>query len=229
MASSSPSSILNVAPSTSVTETFFFLAQTNLDCFDSNCNYGYVKDDITPDSEIELITENGEQVGSIFFADMQGSFDINFVTNVDSNLIGNTIIDITIYDRKGNSISKLPDDLKICLKEKKRKDDDDMCLSFFNTKTGEWECEDECLSRENNQYCGITDHLTSFALLLNGKTSNSNCSNEDNYLIPWMSLAFVGLAVILFMVVVIIIELKIRWQRRKLDQFFDTPRIVEES
>ena len=200
----------------------------NLNCFGNNCNFNNIKDDITPNSELELITENGEQVGNIFFSDIEGSFDINFTTNTDSSLIGNIIVDITIYDLEGNSISQLPDDLKICLKEEKR-NDDNICLSFFNTKTEEWECEDECLSREGNQYCGTTNHLTSFALLLNGKTSNSNCSSEDDYVILWLSLAFVGLAIILFIIVALVVEFKIRWKRRKLNIFLRELRTVEDK
>ena len=94
-------------------------------------------------------------------------------------------------------------------------------MSFFNTKTEEWECEDKCLSRENNQYCGTTDHLTSFALLLTGKTSNSNCStSEDDYVILWISLPFVGFAIIAFMIVAMVAEFKIRWKRKKWINFY---------
>ena len=222
-----PSSILNSVTSTTTSSVSAIgtVGTNNLNCFENNCN---IKDDITPNSELELITENGEQVGNIFFLDIEGSFDINFATNTNSSLIGNIIVDINIYDLEGNSISKLPDLLKICLKEEKR-NDDNICLSFFNTKTEEWECEDECLSREDNQYCGTTDHLTSFALLLTGKTSNSNCSSEDDYVIVWISLAFVGFAIIVFMIVAMVAEFRIRWKRRKLDIFLRNLRTGEEK
>jgi len=32
----------------------------------------------------------------------------------------------------------------------------DACLGFFNVQTQEWECEDECLTKEGNTFCGDT-------------------------------------------------------------------------
>jgi len=39
------------------------------------------------------------------------------------------------------------------------------------------------------------DHLTSFALLLNGNGNDPCDDNQEDYIITWISLAFVGLAI----------------------------------
>ena len=33
---------------------------------------------------------------------------------------------------------------------------DESCLGFFNEQTQQWECEDNCLQNEGNEYCGET-------------------------------------------------------------------------
>ena len=188
----------------------------DLQCF-SICEYGRTSGNISRDTEISLITENNEQIGNVLFPDIQGSFDITFVTNIDSNLIGNTILDITIFDLEGNSISRLPDSLKICIKQEKR-NYDNICLSFFNTETEKWECEDKCLSREGNQYCGTTDHLTSFALLLQGDDNNNggNCnSSENNYIFAWIYMALIIFAILLVCFCAVLNEIRFVFIRRR--------------
>ena len=32
----------------------------------------------------------------------------------------------------------------------------DSCLGFFNEQTQQWECEDNCLQNEGDEYCGET-------------------------------------------------------------------------
>ena len=68
--------------------------------------------------------------------------------------------------------------------------------------------------------CGETYHLTSFSLLLTGKNNNTKCNSENDYILAWLSLGLVGLAVIICLIAVLLIEIKIRVRRLTLDKFF---------
>ena len=81
------------------------------------------------------------------------------------------------------------------------------CLSFFNEETQEWECEDKCLERnDDDQFCGSTSHFTAFAVLFYGIDGpGANCgSAPNNYIfgVYWKDLiliaCFIGLAVCCF-------------------------------
>lgn len=134
------------------------------------------------------------------------------MSNIDSLILGSTIVDITIFDFDGNSITKLPDTLTICLKEEKT--NDEICLGYFNIERGEWECEDKCLSRKNGQYCGTTDHLTSFALLLQGK-KGGECDNSDDFVFAWISMGLIILAILIICVFVMLNEVRYILLERK--------------
>ena len=187
-----PSIVTNQIKSISSSPSTFYLnfptispkSPYDINCIENNCENGKIQHEISPNSAVSLLTDSGRSVGNIFFSEnIEGFLDVNFVTNIESNTIGNTIVDITILDFDGNSISELNGPIKICLAQEKT--NENICLSFYNTKTEEWECQDKCLSRENNQYCGTTDHLTSFALLLQGGGNNGGkCdSSEDPCLV----------------------------------------------
>ena len=196
-----------------------------------NCQFGEVQTvlqpadqtntDTQPEREVSLVSNVGAPVGTLLFSNNEGNtnsllLDVAFVTNIPINLGGNdqlgrTIIDISIQDSYGNEITELAEPLTICLTEDKT--DDDVCLSFFNVNSGEWECEDKCLTRELGQYCGSTDHLTSFALLLSGGGGGSGdpCdSNSDDYLYAWLSLGFVAGAICCMCFAILLIEFKYR-------------------
>ena len=183
----------------------------------NNCEYGNIQGDISPNSVVPLTTDNDELIGNIYFSNIEGFLDASFVTNLNSMSIGNSIVDINIFDLSGNLISKLPDTLKICLAEEKT--NEDVCLSFFNTRTEKWECQDKCLTREDDQYCGTTDHLTSFALLLDGGgNGGGGCgSSDEDYVFAWISLALIIIAIIIVIVSVVINEIRFRfiYQRKK--------------
>ena len=46
---------------------------------------------------------------------------------------------------------------------------DNACLGFYNTVSHSWECEDNCLDKEGNQYCGKTGknsfHIINFKII----------------------------------------------------------------
>ena len=189
----------------------------DINCIENNCENGKIQHEISPNSAVSLLTDSGRSVGNIFFSEnIEGFLDVNFVTNIESNTIGNTIVDITILDFGGNSISELSGPIKICLAQEKT--NEDICLSFYNTKTEEWECQDKCLSRENNQYCGTTDHLTSFALLLQGGGNNGGkCDSSEDYVFAWLSMALLILAILIIIICVLLNEVRFRliYQRKK--------------
>lgn len=49
------------------------------------------------------------------------------------------------------------------------------CLASFDEGTSKWKCEDKCLDEKGGQLCGTTSHFTSFAVLLSGGSSNTEC------------------------------------------------------
>ena len=54
------------------------------------------------------------------------------------------------------------------------------------------------------------DHLTSFALLLNGANNSNDCSDDEDYALAWVSLALIIAAIICVCFGVLLIEVKTR-------------------
>jgi len=71
------------------------------------------------------------------------------------------------------------------------------------------------LKKAGNQYCGETDHLTSFALLLNGiDGKKSACdSNSIDYTLAWISMALLIAAILAIVIAIIAIESGYRIRR----------------
>ena len=79
---------------------------------------------------------------------------------------------------------KFKKDVEICLSLGGKADPGDLCLGYFDDKSGGWKCEDVCLEKSGDQLCGSTDHFTNFALLLSGgagKNKDSCDDDEDTY------------------------------------------------
>ena len=55
------------------------------------------------------------------------------------------------------------------------------------------------------------DHLTSFALLLDGNGGSNSCSSSD-FVLAWISLAFVLLALLLVIIGIIAAEIAVRYK-----------------
>merc|ERR1739848_505405 len=104
--------------------------------------------------------------------------------------------------------------------------DNDACLGFFNVKTQEWECEDECLTKEGNTFCGDTDHLTSFALLLGGANGSDGCGSNDDFVIAYISIGFIVFAIFIVIISVGINELAYRIKDQKKQSLM---RIIQSS
>lgn len=88
---------------------------------------------------------------------------------------------------------------------------DNRCLGFIND-AGDWECEDYCLTGSGGAVCGDSDHLTSFAILLDtegGSDSRCGSSSLDLRLV-WASSALVISAVVVVLLVVAAYEVHLR-------------------
>eukprot|EP00012_Vannella_robusta_P010712 CAMPEP_0206203140 /NCGR_PEP_ID=MMETSP0166-20121206/12633_1 /ASSEMBLY_ACC=CAM_ASM_000260 /TAXON_ID=95228 /ORGANISM="Vannella robusta, Strain DIVA3 518/3/11/1/6" /LENGTH=185 /DNA_ID=CAMNT_0053622283 /DNA_START=41 /DNA_END=598 /DNA_ORIENTATION=- len=156
-----------------------------------------------------------------------GTLDVSFLENLSGNngdVLRSSIIDIRLFDEFGNSITSLEEPLRICLEENgSQKDTGDLCLGFFDVEKNEWICEDECLEQEGSFYCGDTDHLTSFALLLDGGSGGGDpCSSSDeDYVLAWISLALVAASITFITIIIIIFEIRHRRQVKKMNAILE--------
>jgi hypothetical protein len=61
------------------------------------------------------------------------------------------VIDITLRDAEGNTISMLDQSVLLCFNNTADRDvTSKACLSFFNLDTNSWECVDECLTQTDS-------------------------------------------------------------------------------
>jgi hypothetical protein len=185
---------------------------------------------------LELTSPAGELVAFLSIPSdlsdqLNTTLTITFVSNVPDSFsnqeIGGTILDITLADVDGNSVTELDAPLVICFARPNKTSpfkNRDVCLSYYDTRKAKWVCEDECLSYtgKDDQLCGETDHLTNFALLLTGAAGgNGNgdpCSSfsQDNTL-AWVSLGLVAGAILIVALSVIVVEVRTRWNNHRLD------------
>lgn len=71
--------------------------------------------------------------------------------------------------------------------------------------------------------CGETDHLTSFALLLKGDGSGfGDCDDNEDYLIAWLSLAFVAFALVIFFIFVIVFESRMAYRNYRRERLLSS-------
>lgn len=86
------------------------------------------------------------------------------------------------------------------------------CLGYFNENTQEWECEDNCLEKnDKGQFCGNTSHFTAFSILFYGLDGpGAACASSPNpYIFEeyWQDLiliaCFIGASIFCFCIVVI--------------------------
>lgn len=124
--------------------------------------------------------------------------------------VSSFVLDVTVLNESGEEVTKFEEPLQLCFASSFSVDE--VCLGFYNSK-GEWECEDYCLTNEGSGVCGMTDHLTNFALLLDSSAgSDEKCGSEStDYLIIYLSIAFVGLAVCIVVAAIVVYEARHRW------------------
>jgi len=138
-----------------------------------------------PQSTRGVVSGSGVIVNTGSNSNSPGNIDIQEGTSeailaAGSNL-GSIVVSIRLFDENGNSIQ--PDsDLEICLESEEKSDD--LCLGSYSEETGKWECDDPCLEENSDGfYCGDVDHLTNFALLLQGGGSGGCGSSANDYIL----------------------------------------------
>ena len=198
------------------------LSQLDSEC--SECEFIHVTfspANRTKPVKLELLYPDGEEVAVLFIpSDLSNqqstTLAITYVRNVPNSFsdqeLGGTILDITLEDLGGSAVTELDAPLVICFERPKNDSfqNRDVCLSYFDLKKEKWVCEDECLllTDKEDQLCGTTDHLTNFALLLNGKgKSNADlCHSNQDLTLAWISMGMVAGAMLIISLCVIALE-----------------------
>ena len=177
----------------------------------------YIPSNLSNQVNITLITS--------YFDSIEG-------TSFNEQSLASTVLNITLFDGQGNSITKLDSPLTICLALPNKERGQRVCLSYYDERKDKWRCEDKCLTtiaskgtkssnsnnKEESLLCGQTDHLTNFALLLIGSERDDPCQHSRDDTISWISLGMVGGAVLLVAFSGLVVEFQIRRRRIKLDR-----------
>ena len=165
----------------------------------------------TGNQPVDIVDNNGNTVAIVNFEfNTDGGslvYTISSLTN--ENAISNTV-DLFFIDRFGNFISNFDGSVEICLNT--TDNSDKACLSYYDVKSNEWKCEDKCLNSKKGQYCGKTDHFTSFAILLDSTGGGDSCSGEVDHTFAWLSLGFILAALVLFLVLAVIKDISVRYR-----------------
>jgi len=181
---------------------------------------------------VPIVLPSGETIGTIrippgVIRAPPISIDLSYVLGVLPSTFGtgSILIDLTLMDSYGFPLTRLMDDIEICVKQP-NVDRDEACLGYFDLDRQQWICEDPCLKRSGDAVCGSTGHLTSFAILLGGGPGNNDhdpCSdNSFNEIIPWLSLGFICLAVILVITAAVGLEVMMCIRRRRRKSFTES-------
>lgn len=177
---------------------------------------------------IPIVKDDGTSVGSVSVpnnptGDGQSyNVAVSWITNrVVQHSTGvqpaSTLVEVNLYDSKGRPVNKFSKALEICIQEESSQVNKDACLGYWDTEKSEWICQDACLESQNDGelWCGTTDHLTSFAILLGGNRGSDPCGGKDvtDYVIAWVSLGLISTAVVVFVLSVLLIEVRYRCHR----------------
>ena len=131
---------------------------------------------------------------------------------------GSVVVDINMVDGNGVPITQLEAPLIICFVPPNNTKSN-YCLGYYSVRDAKWVCEDECLlSNKNGLWCGQTDHLTNFALLLSSvnkgqKESNPCQSVSQSDTLAWISLGLVIGAILWVALGILAIEVYYRTAR----------------
>ena len=170
---------------------------------------------------------------------------------IGAQVVSATALDVTLRDINGNEIPlqgtvelcfsvETEDSTDVCFKNNNNNNNNensrwlsklisfftmfqDACLGFVNEETNEWECADECVEEnDEGQFCGETDHFTSFAILLSGGGSNG-CDSEDGVdkVITYLSVGFVAVAAIFLFIFLLIAEIVFRIRKDRNEKFLE--------
>jgi len=117
------------------------------------------------------------------------------------------IVEVELFTTEGNAITSLSQEIQICIKSNATTQGNDrLCLGYLND-SGEWVCQDYCLTSNSNFLCGFTDHLTNFAILLDSNGGGSDDCDSESYAGVGIATAVsVGIALICMVGIVIVLE-----------------------
>ena len=160
---------------------------------------------------LDISDSSGNLVGSVTNVETPRSTLIIENINPTANLpvqVFSPIVNVTIFDEFGNSITKFDEPITICLETDIRGGDG--CLSYYDESEARWICQDPCLEDgPNGQKCGKTNHLTSFAVLLTGSGMKKECDSEDSMpVLFWISLGLSCGAILIVILFIAIAEVK---------------------
>lgn len=172
------------------------------------------------DRSVTIRDREGAEVGSVTVPEGTAGVLI-LASDARVVIIGDIVsqvVDITIVSTEGETITVFDDPIEICFETEE--EEGDVCLGFFNDE-GRWECEDYCLKSSDGRLCGESDHLTNFALLLSTADSGEKCgSSSKEYVIAYLSMAFVVAAIVAVAVVVLSLEIRFRVKSQILEKSF---------
>lgn len=159
--------------------------------------------------------------GSLSDGARQSTIDVQFARERDpldggESVVQSAVVDITLIV-DGQVVTQLSEPLEICLTFPDPlvvPPEQDLCLGYFDVSQQEWVCEDLRLTPNDaqGQLCGLTGHLTSFALLLGGDTGSSG-EYFPQSTIAWLSLGFIAGALVVIVLATGLIE--VRFRRKK--------------
>ena len=99
----------------------------------------------------------------------------------------------------------------------KQEDHESVCLSFLNGK--KFECVDDHLNRTTSKkgvlVCGVTSHLSTFALLL-ATTTDTSCADDTFF---WIAIGLLCGACLVCLVAIVINEVVIHRRKKRLEAF----------
>jgi hypothetical protein len=104
-------------------------------------------------------------------------------------------------------------------------------LSYYDTITGSWLCQGDTYLSGTGEVCGMTDHVTNFAVLLTGNTGKNNKNdNGIDSVTGWLSLSF-GIAAIVIVIISVALNEMYRFHKsRKADaEFRKITSLISES
>lgn len=143
------------------------------------------------------------------------------ISSADNSFVFSTIVNVDLQDR--NLV--LDDTVEICfIPNSSEYDKDSLCLGYLDESVSppEWICADKCLDSSDDYLCGKTDHFTNFALLLTGLTSNNKAgdceSPKEDYVLAWISLAFICAAIVIVALSVVVVEYRYSYKKSKVNK-----------
>ena len=172
---------------------------------------GVIVSDVNGGLNIPVTNQNGDVVGSVSFPpSVSGTVFSAAGTVTGANILSQTV-DLFYVDANGNIVSNLGFDVEICLNLTSSVASQDACLGYLNSD-GDWVCEDRCLSTQGScdSLCGNTKHFTSFSILLDAGGSKDECGNTTLDAYFWISTAFVLFAILLWFILAIFKDLRVR-------------------